>query len=184
MTGRWSCSRHLQSRIGCRGGRLRIVPVTFRHAVGFIAEHHRHHRPPRGMKFAVGVSDGRDLVGVATVGRPVARHLDDGSTVEVTRTCTRQVPNANSMLYGAAWRAARALGYTRLITYTQEGESGSSLRAAGFVRVAELRARTGWHTPSRPRADMGVERVARTRWEIRSTSHETVEGGHGGYAAA
>jgi hypothetical protein len=136
------------------------------------------------MKFAVGVSDGCVLVGVATVGRPVARLLDDGCTVEVTRTCTRQVPNANSMLYGAAWRAARALGYTRVITYTQEGESGSSLRAAGFVRAAELRARPGWNTPSRPRADTGVDRVARIRWEIRSASHETVDGGHGRSVAA
>lgn len=172
VTGRWTCSRYPRSRTG----RLRIVPVTFRQAVDFINEYHRHHRSPRGMKFAVGVADGRELVGVATVGRPVARHLDDGSTVEVTRSCTRQVPNANSMLYGAAWRAARAMGYTRLLTYTQEGESGSSLRAAGLVRVAELRARPGWSTPSRPRANAGVERVARTRWEIRSANHVTVDG--------
>jgi hypothetical protein len=121
------------------------------------------------MKFAVGVSGEHGLVGVATVGRPVARHLDDGSTVEVTRTCTRQVRNANSMLYGAAWRAARAMGYTRLITYTQEGESGASLRAAGLVPVVDLRVRPGWHTPTRPRADRGVDRVVRTRWEIRTT---------------
>jgi hypothetical protein len=168
--------RHLHSGEGCRDGRLRIVPVTFRQAVVFIAEHHRHHRPPRGMKFAVGVSDGRGLVGVATVGRPVARHLDDGSTLEVTRTCTCQVPNANSMLYGAMWRAARALGYTRMLTYTQEGESGSSLRAAGLVRVAELRPRPGWHTPSRPRMDMGADRIARTRWEIRAANHGVAEG--------
>jgi hypothetical protein len=107
--------------------RLRIVPVTFRQACAFIAEHHRHHRPPRGMKFAVGVArDGR-LVGVATIGRPVARVLDDQRTVEVTRTCTLGDPGANSMLYGAAWRAARALGYHRMITYTQHGESGASL---------------------------------------------------------
>lgn len=176
--------RYLQLVNEGRRGRLRIVPVTFRQAVGFIAEHHRHHRPPRGMKFAVGVSDGREFVGVATVGRPVARYLDDGSTVEVTRTCTRQVPNANSMLYGAAWRAARALGYTRLLTYTQEGESGSSLRAAGFVRVAELRARSGWHTPSRPRTAAGVDGIARTRWEIRSTNHMPTEDGPVRYAAA
>jgi hypothetical protein len=165
-------------RLTIASARLRIMPVTFRQAVRFIAEHHRHHRPPRGMKFAIGVSDGRELVGVATVGRPVARHLDDGSTVEVTRTCTLQVPNANSMLYGAAWRAARAMGYTCMVTYTQAGESGSSLRAAGFVRVAELRARPGWHTASRPRADAGVDRVARTRWEIRSANHLTAEGDH------
>lgn len=160
-----------------------MVPVTFRQAVAFIADHHRHHRPPRGMKFAVGVSDGHGLVGVATIGRPVARHFDDGCTVEVTRTCTRQVRNANSMLYGAAWRAARAMGYTRLITYTQDGETGASLRAAGLLPVAELRARPGWHTPSRPRVDHGVDRVTRTRWEIHAARHAQPPVGSGRFAA-
>lgn len=145
---------------------LTIVPVTFRQACDFVAVHHRHHRPPRGMKFAIGVSNGCCLVGVATVGRPVARHLDDGRTVEVTRTCTDGTRNANSALYGAAWRVARAMGYRRLVTYTQDGETGASLRAAGLRAVAELAPRTGWHTPARPRSSRGVDGVARVRWEI------------------
>ncbi|WP_345486006.1 XF1762 family protein, partial [Planotetraspora phitsanulokensis] len=74
--------------------------------------------------------------------------------------------NANSMLYGAAWRAARALGYVRAITYTQEGESGASLRASGWKPVAECPPRPGWDCPSRPRKASGNENVARTRWEI------------------
>ena len=147
---------------------LTIVPITFRQACAFIAAYHRHHRPPRGMKFALGVvDDSGELVGVATVGRPVARHLDDGWTVEVTRTCTRGARNANSMLYGSAWRVALAMGYYRLITYTQRGETGASLRAAGLRAVAALSGRPGWHTPSRPRAASGVEHIPRTRWEIR-----------------
>ena len=146
--------------------RLMIVPLTFRQACQFIDNHHRHHRPPRGMKFAIGVMRDEELVGVATAGRPVARHLDDGVTLEVTRTCTVGQPNANSKLYGAAWRAARAMGYRRLITYTQEGESGASLRAAGLLPVAELRPRSGWATASRPRKSHGVDGVQRTRWEI------------------
>jgi hypothetical protein len=150
---------------------LTIVPITFREACAFIAKHHRHHQPPRGMKFAVGVAIGDELVGVATVGRPVARHLDDGHTVEVTRTCTLGTRNANSMLYGAAWRAARALGYWRMLTYTQHGESGASLRAAGLAPVAELRARSGWHSPGRPRASHGVDGIERTRWEISSAAY-------------
>jgi hypothetical protein len=150
---------------------LNVVPITFRQACAFIAEHHRHHQPPRGMKFAVGVAVGDGLVGVATVGRPVARHLDDGRTVEVTRTCTLGTRNANSMLYGAAWRAARAMGYWRMITYTQRGESGASLRAAGLSPVAELRARAGWHSPGRPRISHGVDRIERTRWEISAATH-------------
>jgi hypothetical protein len=146
--------------------RLTIVPLSFRQACEFITAHHRHHRPPRGMKFAIGVRFGEELVGVAIAGRPVARHLDDGVTLEVTRTCTAGEPNANSKLYGAAWRAARAMGYVRLITYTQAGESGASLRAAGLTPVADLRPRQGWTTASRPRRSWGVDNVRRTRWEI------------------
>lgn len=148
------------------GVSLTIVPVTFRQACAFIAAFHRHHRPPRGMKFALGVADSNQLVGVATVGRPVARQLDDGTTVEVTRTCTLGTRNANSMLYAAAWRTARAMGYRRMITYTQLGETGASLRAAGLQPMKRLRARSGWDTPSRPRVAHGTERICRVRWEI------------------
>jgi hypothetical protein len=122
---------------------LRIVPVTFRQACDFVAAHHRHHRPPRGMKFAVGVAQETELVGVAIVGRPVARHLDDGVSVEVTRTYTTGTRNANSKLYGVSWRVARALGFQRLITYTQDGESGASLRAAGFRPKSAVRPYRG-----------------------------------------
>ncbi|WP_245820139.1 XF1762 family protein [Amycolatopsis azurea] len=147
---------------------MTIVPITFRQACDFIAAHHRHHRPPRGMKFAVGVAQETELVGVAIVGRPVARHLDDGVSVEVTRTCTTGARNANSKLYGVSWRVARTLGFQRLITYTQDGESGASLRAAGFRPVADLRPRPGWSTVSRPRESRGVDGIRRTRWEIRA----------------
>lgn len=99
------------------------------------------------------------------VGRPVARSFDDGLTLEVNRTATDGTPNANSVLYGAAWRAAKALGYQRLVTYTQEGESGASLRGAGWRVVAERRERKGWWAPSRPREAKGTEHVARTLWE-------------------
>jgi hypothetical protein len=149
---------------------LAVVPVTFRHACEFIVTHHRHHGAPRGLKFAVGVADDGALVGVATVGRPVARVLDDGCTLEVTRACALPVRNVNSMLYGAAWRVARAMGYRRLITYTQCGESGASVRAAGFVPVARLRRRAGWDTPSRPRVDRPGDRRAGMRWEICSSA--------------
>jgi hypothetical protein len=145
---------------------LRIVPVRFRDACGFVEMWHRHHAPPVGCKFCVGVADDDDrLVGVAIVGRPVARHFDDGMTMEVTRTATDGTSNANSMLYGAAWRAAKALGYRRLVTYTQQGETGASLRAAGWRVVAERRARPGWNVPSRPRRLTGSEGIPRTRCE-------------------
>ncbi len=145
---------------------LRIVPIRFRDACGFVQMWHRHHQPPVGHVFSLGVADEDGVLrGVAIVGRPVARFLDDGLTLEVTRTATDGVRNANSMLYGAAWRAARALGYRRLITYTQQGESGASLRAAGWRIVAERPPRPGWSCPSRPRSPRGTEGIPRTLWE-------------------
>lgn len=149
--------------------RLHLVPVRSRQAAAFVREWHRHHRPPTGQIFAIGVADEDGILrAVAIVGRPMARHLDDGFTLEVTRTCTDGARNANSLLYGAAWRATKALGYTRLITYTQAGESGASLRGAGWRVVAERPARPGWDRPSRPRATRGTEHVTRARWEAPS----------------
>lgn len=150
---------------------LRLVPVSFAEAAAFVDEHHRHHRRPRGHKFSLGVARGDQLVGVAMVGRPVARHLDDGLTLEVNRTATDGSRNANSLLYGAAWRATKALGFGRLITYTQQGESGASLRAAGWRVVAELPARKGWTTPARARDDRGTDGVQRTLWEAAWPAH-------------
>jgi hypothetical protein len=146
---------------------LRIVPVTWQDAAAFTEMWHRHHKPPRGHKFSIGVADDMDILrGVAIIGRPVARLSQDGLTLEVTRSATDGTRNANSMLYGAAWRATRALGYRRLITYTQAGETGASLRAAGYRVVAERRPRPGWNMPSRPRQLTGTEGIARTLWEV------------------
>lgn len=149
---------------------MRIVPITLKAAAQFVAAHHRHNKPPRGHKFSVGLEHEGVLVGVATAGRPVARHLDNGLTLEVNRTCTDGTPNANSMLYGAVWRAARAMGYTRCITYTQADESGASLRAAGFRRVKDLPARGSWAESSVKlrgiRDGAGNGGVARVLWEL------------------
>ena len=149
---------------------LTVIPLTFRAASAFVADYHRHHKPPRGTKFCIGVcDDDGQLRGVAMVGRPVARHYDDGLTAEVNRTCTDGFPNANSALYGAAWRIASAMGYRRLITYTQEGESGASLTAAGWVKVRDLPARKGWADASvalkAMRDPVGAGGVDRKLWE-------------------
>jgi hypothetical protein len=147
---------------------LHLVPVTFADACGFVEMWHRHHEPPRGHKFSIGVAGDGLLRGVAIVGRPVARGFDDGLTLEVTRTATDGTKNANSMLYAAAWQVTKGLGYRRLVTYTQEGESGASLRGAGFRVVAERRSRPGWNMPSRPRQLRGTEGIPRTLWEAAS----------------
>jgi len=145
---------------------LQVVPVRFDEACKYVAMWHRHHQPPVGHKFSLGVADDLGILhGVAMVGRPVARWFDDGRTLEVNRSATDSTPNVNSMLYAAAWRAAKALGYRRLITYTQDGESGASLRAANWRVVAERPPRPGWDVPSRPRDDRGVDGVQRTLWE-------------------
>lgn len=144
---------------------LELVPVSFADACAFVAAWHRHNAPPNGHRFSLGVAAGATLVGVAIVSHPVARHLMDGQTLEVIRTATDGTPHANSMLYGACWRAAKALGYRRLVTFTQHDETGASLRAAGWRVVAERPARGGWNRPSRPREDHGTAHVARTLWE-------------------
>lgn len=135
---------------------IALVPVTLTEARRFVAEKHRHNRPPQGWLFGVGLRDGEELAGVAIAGRPVARGLQDGETVEITRVCTDGSRNANSRLYGALCRAAAALGYRKAITYTLVSESGVSLRAAGFREEARLDPRTTWATPSRGRQDVTI----------------------------
>lgn len=147
-----------------------LSPITLAQARKFVADHHRHNRPPVGWKFGVGLREtmGGPLIGVATAGRPISRMLDDGLTLEINRTCTDGTSNANSMLYGAIWRAAKALGYLRCITYTQADESGASLRAVGWVIDRAVPVNSGWSSPSRPRADIGSGGVSRVRWVIMS----------------
>lgn len=132
---------------------LELQPITLKEACRFVAEHHRHHLPPRGHKFSIAVNDGDKVVGVIIVGRPVSRHwAKDGWTAEVTRCCTDGTKNAASMLYGAAARAARAMGYKRLITYTLVSEPGTSLVAAGWKVLYQTPGKS-WSVPSRPRVD-------------------------------
>jgi hypothetical protein len=149
-----------------QGEELEICPVTLQQAKDFVRWHHRHHNAPAGHRVSLGVQtmDGV-LRGVAILGRPVARAWDDGVTMEVTRVATDGTKNACSALYGAAWRAAKALGYQRLVTYTQEGESGASLRGAGWRVIGQRKARRGWDTPARHREGNGNDQVARTVWE-------------------
>jgi hypothetical protein len=129
-----------------------------------VRAHHRHHQPSVGDVFSLAVADeSGEVRGVAMVGRPVARALCDGWTLEVTRVATDGCPNACSALYGAAWRAARALGWRRLITYTLASESGTSPRAAGWRLLGEVQAKS-WSTPSRPRVDKAPMQ-RKLRWE-------------------
>lgn len=143
---------------------LAVCPITISDAKAFVAAYHRHHGPPTGGLFAVAAARMGQIAGVAIVGRPVARALDDGYTAEVVRLATDGSRNACSLLYGAAWRACRALGYRRLVTYTLPAEGGASLRAAGF----KLLGRAGggsWSCASRPSVDRHPLQV-KLRWDL------------------
>jgi hypothetical protein len=147
---------------------LEIVPMPIKEANVFVQRYHRHHGPVVGCKFCIGVADTEtnEIVGVAIVGRPVARLLDDGWTLEVNRTCTDGTRNANSMLYASCWRAARAMGYRKLITYTLPSESGASLRGAAWKCIGK-RGGGSWNHPDhdRPRVDLHPLQQ-KFRWEI------------------
>jgi N-acetylglutamate synthase-like GNAT family acetyltransferase len=156
---------------------MRAVPLSITKANAHVAKHHRHNKPTQGGLFAVGVAVRGETVGVAIVGRPVARMLDDGETCEVVRLCVSDgVSHLHvcSNLYGRCIRIAREMGYRKVITYTLEEESGASLRAAGFAPVSHVRAAATWSVPSRPRTQtvrtlFGDEQQRptgpKTRWE-------------------
>ncbi len=145
---------------------LSLQPITLKEANAFVSALHRHHGPVVGWKFGIAVNDGEKVVGVCIVGRPVSRRQQDGWTLEVSRCCTDGAPNACSMLYGAAWRAVKAMGYCRLITYTMPSEGGASLRAAGF-RTLGVRKSGNWNVRSRPRVD-SEHQCQKELWEAAS----------------
>lgn len=144
--------------------RLSLVPLTLREANAYIERTHRHHGPARGCIVTVGAEADGEIVGVCVVGRPVARMLQDGYTAEVVRLATDGTYNACSMLYRAAWRAVKALGYRRLVTYTLPEEGGGSLRAAGFRLIGEAGGGS-WDRAGRPRVDLHPTQE-KLRWEL------------------
>lgn len=150
---------------------LEIIPSTIKEANRVVGRWHRHCRPVHGALFAVAVERDGSVVGVAIVGRP-ARGAQDGRTCEIVRVATDGTYNACSKLYGACCRAAKSLGYRRVLTKTLESESGASLRAAGFVEAGAIKAGADWDRPNGRRriaVDMfGHEMTpteAKVRWE-------------------
>lgn len=160
-------------------GRLFVRQVELSVANTFVARYHRHNKPVVGHKFSLGCLDTSGLLrGIAIIGRPIARRLDDGATLEVCRVATDRCPNACSFLYGASRRVAFALGYQRVITYTLQEESGSSLRGAGWTMVGDVDpsdGRLGWL--SRPgRMQQFVHGLPKWRWETRNPQSESLPG--------
>ena len=143
---------------------LYLTPITLPEANEFVDRFHRHHGKVVGHKYSIAVSDDEKVRGVCIVGRPVSRYLDDGWTLEVNRCCTDGAKNACSMLYGAAWRAAKAMGYKKLITYTLKTESRASLLASNWKLIGEAGG-GNWNVKSRPRVDTDNQQL-KLRWEM------------------
>lgn len=147
---------------------LRIVPITFAAACDFVASTHRRLLPSTSWRFGIAVREGERLCGVAMCGRPTNRHSDDGLTLEVNRLATDGTPNAASKLLGAVTRIGREMGYARILTYTVEGESGASLRAAGWKATAQTGIRPSGTTWARKDRNPGTPEgraAPKTRWE-------------------
>jgi hypothetical protein len=151
-------------------GKLELVPMCRDEANAFIAVHHRHHKPVRVARFSIGAARNDEVVAVAIVGNPKARLLQDGYTAEVVRLCSVDPPQANghasgvcAMLYAACWRAAKAMGFRRLVTYTLPTEGGASLRGAGWRCIGEAGGGS-WDRKERPRVDTHPTQ-AKLRWE-------------------
>lgn len=155
-------------------GGLRVVPCSLRDARRYVASLHRHHKdqPLPGHKLSLAVEkrtrllDGPEwaLCGVAMIGNPSAPALQkDPLLIEIRRVCTDGPPNACSVLYGAARRALRAMGYETIITYTLPEEGGTSLRAAGWRLIGQAGGGK-WSRGSRPRVDTHPTQ-GKLRWE-------------------
>ncbi len=159
---------------------MNLLPVSIADAKIWVANLHRHHRPPPSALFALAAEKDGDVVGVVIVGRPVARGNDDGYTAEVTRCATDGTRNACSFLYGAAWRAARALGYRRMFTYTLPVEGGASLRASGWACEGSAgggawtdRGREVKRGRGRRRNDHPLS--IKTRWVVTTGDYESIK---------
>lgn len=143
-----------------------VVPLTLAEANNFVLSFHRHNRPTAGGKWAIGASTGEELVGVAIVGRPIARLLNDDFTVEVLRLCTNETAPKGTcgFLYSRCWKIWREMGGRRIVTYTLQTESGASLRGAGYRVLAEVRS-GGWNRTGREREWYPVYGQLKLRWE-------------------
>ena len=145
---------------------LVVVPISLREANEFVLNFHRHNKPTRGGKFAIGASTDT-LVGVAIVGRPIARLLQDGVTAEVARVCVRDESPKNtcSFLYGRCWRIWQQMGGKRMITYTLQEESGASLRGVGWKITGENKG-GDWDREKRKRDWQPIYGQLKFRWEV------------------
>ncbi len=147
---------------------MKVIPLSLRQANDFISKFHRHNKPVQGCKFCIGAQKANKIVGVAVVGRPVARLLDDGLTAEITRVCTNGTRNVNSFLYAHCAKICKLMGFNRIITYTLEEESGASLRAIGAKPEAFVEP-SSWDRKNRHRNEQSVYQKRKIRWSLNNS---------------
>jgi hypothetical protein len=149
--------------------KLKVKPVTLRVANNLVTNFHRHNKKVQGHRFSLAATYENEIVGVAIVGRPIARKLDDELTAEITRVCVLDTAPKNtcSFLYGRCWRVWQQMGGLRMITYTLQSESGSSLKAGDWKIMGETqdwKAGKGW-TTRKNREWQQVHSEKKYRWE-------------------
>lgn len=155
--------------------KFKVIPLTLKSANAYVEKFHRHNKPCVGHRFSIGALDeNENIVGVAIIGRPVARMLDDGLTAEVNRVCTNDdsPKNVCSFLYARAWRIWQQMGGERMITYTLQSEPGSSLKGAGWKIAGKTKKNDYWKTRKKTHLGYVAERTAQAvdgqlkfRWE-------------------
>ena len=142
---------------------MNFQPISLKLANEFVLANHRHNKPVAGHKFSIGLFDDERLIGIAICGRPVARMVDDGLTLEILRVCTDGTRNANSMLYARVKRIAQVMGYQKVLTYTLKEESGASLKAVGAQKNGTIKGRE-WSREKRKRDTQKVYDKEKVRW--------------------
>lgn len=149
-------------------GKLSLAPCTVKAALRYVAEHHRHLPKLQGGLFAASCVDpAGEVVAVAIAGNPSRVWQGDGKIV-ITRVAATVAGNACGMLYGSLCRAAAALGYREVWTYTLPEEDGRTLKGAGFKDMG-LTDGGDYGRPSRARAP-AVRPEPKRRW-LRTFSH-------------
>ncbi len=147
---------------------MKIVPLILREANDFVEQWHRHSARTSndGGKFAIGLEHDGQLVGVAIVGRPIARLLHEEGAAELLRLCTSPAApkGAGSKLYARARRIWQLMGGTKFHTYTWADESGASMRGAGLKTPAAVVEGEQWDREARPRKRRAVYDERKVRW--------------------
>ena len=124
---------------------MKHVNLKLSEAQAFVKRFHRHSKPLKRHMFSIGAysnflmwSEGlcfpSGLEGIVTVDRCSSAWSKERNFVEIRRVCLspKAKKNTASFLIGKAKTACFAMGYSKIVTYTQPHESGASLLAAGF----------------------------------------------------